>query len=275
MSNFIIKNGTIIDVENGGTYVGSIEIEQNTVKRIFKSLDELPEGVETIDAEGKYIIPGLIDMHCHINERFAPHFVASGVTTIRNTAGNVFLLKNLIEKPVDAPTPRIYASDRMIDGTPGQWGPTSFGNLVTDDPELARKEVRRQAEIGAKFVKLYGWIKRDVMAAAVDEAKKYNLEVSIDSEVTGMSTGHPVRCIRNKMTRQYLELERNGADFMELEKLTLGSLRNAVIEGDVVTGTVMAGQIAGLIKEEKSCKEIVEEIMSQAEAVVNAVAKRF
>ena len=180
MSNFIIKNGTIIDVENGGSYVGSIEVEQNTVKRIFISDDVLPEGVETIDAEGKYIIPGLIDMHCHINERFAPHFVASGVTTIRNTAGNVFLLKNLIEKPVDAPTPRIYASDRMIDGTPGQWGPTSFGNLVTDDPELARKEVRRQAEIGAKFVKLYGWIKRDVMAAAVDEAKKYNLEVSID-----------------------------------------------------------------------------------------------
>ena len=180
MSNFIIKNGTIIDVENGGTYVGSIEIEQNTVKRIFKSLDELPQGVETIDAEGKYIIPGLIDMHCHINERFAPHFVASGVTTIRNTAGNVFLLKKLIEQPVDAPTPRIYASDRMIDGTPGQWGPTSFGNLVTDDPELARKEVRRQAEIGAKFVKLYGWIKKDVMAADVNEAKKYNLEVAID-----------------------------------------------------------------------------------------------
>ena len=180
MSIFIIKNGTIIDVENGGSYVGSIEIEQNTVKRIFKSVDELPEGVETIDAEGKYIIPGLIDMHCHINERFAPHFVASGVTTIRNTAGNVFLLKKLIDQPVDAPTPRIYASDRMIDGSPGQWGPTSYGALVTDDPELARKEVRRQAEVGAKFVKLYGWIKKDVMAAAVDEAKKYNLEVAID-----------------------------------------------------------------------------------------------
>ena len=176
----MIKNGTIIDVENGRTYVGSIEIEQNTVKRIFKSDDVLPDGVKTVSAEGKYIIPGLIDMHCHINERFAPHFVASGVTTIRNTAGNVFLLKKLIEQPVDAPTPRIYASDRMIDGSPGQWGPTSFGNLVTDDPELAREEVRRQAEIGAKFVKIYGWIKRDVLAAAVDEAKKYNLEVSID-----------------------------------------------------------------------------------------------
>lgn len=182
MSNFIIKSGTIIDVENGGTYVGSIEVERNTVKRIFKSDEVLPEGVDIVGAEGKYIIPGLIDMHCHINERFAPHFVASGVTTIRNTAGNVLLLKNLIEKPDDAPTPRIYASDRMIDGTPGQWGPTSYGNFVTDEPEEARKEVRRQVEVGAKFVKLYGWIKREVMAAAVDEAKKYNLEVAIDLE---------------------------------------------------------------------------------------------
>ena len=180
MNNIIIKNGTIIDVENGGTYVGSIEVEGNKVKRIYKRDDVLPVGIHTVDAEGKYVIPGLIDMHCHINERFAPHFVASGVTTIRNTAGNVNLLSKLIDQPDDAPVPRIYTSDRMIDGTPGQWGPTSYGALVTDDPEEARKEVRRQVEVGAKFVKLYGWIKKDVMAAAVDEAKKYNLEVAID-----------------------------------------------------------------------------------------------
>ena len=70
--------------------------------------------------------------------------------------------------------------------------------------------------------------------------------------------------------QQYLELEKSGADFMELEKLTLGSLRNAVMDGDVVNGTVMAGQIAGLIKEEKSCKEILEEIITEAKAVVDA-----
>lgn len=105
--------------------------------------------------------------------------------------------------------------------------------------------------------------------------KKVIKASDIDSEVTGLSTGHPVRCIRNKMTRQYLELEKSGADFMELEKLTLGSLRNAVIEGDVVTGTVMAGQIAGLIKEEKSCKEIVEEIMAQANATIKTAGSRF
>lgn len=90
----------------------------------------------------------------------------------------------------------------------------------------------------------------------------------IDSEVTGRSTGHPVRSIRNKMTREYLRLEKEGASFEVLEHLTLGSLRNAVMDGDVVNGTVMAGQIAGLIKEEKSCKDIVESITAQAERLL-------
>lgn len=91
----------------------------------------------------------------------------------------------------------------------------------------------------------------------------------IDSEVTGMSTGHPVRSIRNKMTREYLKLEQSGADFMELEKLTLGSLRNAVMDGDVVNGTVMAGQIAGLVSKVQPCKEMIEEIMQEAKALLH------
>jgi len=190
MREFIIKNGTIIDVENGGTFVGAIEVADNKVIRVYQQGEELPTGVETVDVEGKYIIPGLIDMHCHISEKYAPHFVASGVTTVRNTAGNVLLLNKLIQKPDSAPTPRVYASDRMIDGTPGQWGPTSYGNFVTDEPDEARKEVRRQVEVGAKFIKLYGWIKKEVMEAAVDEAKKYDLEVAIDlinsKEVTAL-----------------------------------------------------------------------------------------
>lgn len=90
----------------------------------------------------------------------------------------------------------------------------------------------------------------------------------IDSTVTGTSTGHPVRCLKNKMSKEYLRLEKEGADFMELEKLTLGSLRKAVIEGDVTNGTLMAGQIAGMVKEEMSCKDIIAEIMEQAKRLL-------
>ncbi|MDR2888752.1 MAG: enoyl-[acyl-carrier-protein] reductase FabK [Lachnospiraceae bacterium] len=86
----------------------------------------------------------------------------------------------------------------------------------------------------------------------------------IDSVVTGRSTGHPVRVLRNKMTREYLKMEKEGASFEELEQLTLGSLRKSVIDGDVIEGTLMAGQIAGLVKKEQSCSEIIDEIMDQA-----------
>lgn len=86
----------------------------------------------------------------------------------------------------------------------------------------------------------------------------------IDSEVTGMSTGHPVRQIRNQMSREYLRLEKEGAGLEELEHLTLGSLRKAVMDGDVVNGTLMAGQIAGLVKKEQTCKEMIDEIMQEA-----------
>jgi enoyl-[acyl-carrier protein] reductase II len=83
----------------------------------------------------------------------------------------------------------------------------------------------------------------------------------IDSEVTGMSTGHPIRVLRNKMTRQYLKLEKEGAPFEELEKMTLGALRKAVVDGDTVYGSVMAGQSAGLVKKEETCKEIIEDVV--------------
>ena len=90
----------------------------------------------------------------------------------------------------------------------------------------------------------------------------------IDSEVTGMSTGHPIRVLRNQMTRDYLKLEKEGASFEELEQLTLGSLRKAVIEGDAVHGSLMAGQSAGLVKKEQTCQEIIEEVVTDARALL-------
>lgn len=93
----------------------------------------------------------------------------------------------------------------------------------------------------------------------------------IDSEVTGMSHGHPIRQLRNTMTKEYLRMEKDGVPFEELEKLALGSLRKAVMDGDVTNGTVMAGQIAGMIKAEQSCAEILNEIMRDAKALLQQV----
>ena len=117
-------------------------------------------------------------------------------------------------------------------------------------------------QIGTRFIVATESIVHENYKQKVIKAK------DIDSEVTGMSMGHPVRCIRNKMTKEYLRMESEGATLEELELMTLGSLRKAVIDGDVVDGTIMAGQSAGLVKKEQSCKEIMEEIMAQANALL-------
>ena len=91
----------------------------------------------------------------------------------------------------------------------------------------------------------------------------------IDSEVTGMANGHPIRVLRNQMTKAYLKMEKEGASLEELEKMTLGSLRKAAVEGDVTSGSVMAGQISGLIKKEETCKEIILDVMQGARQAMN------
>lgn len=90
----------------------------------------------------------------------------------------------------------------------------------------------------------------------------------IDTVVTGRSTGHPIRCIRNKMTREYLAGEKAGLGFEELETLTIGGLRKAVQEGNVDQGSLMAGQIAGMVNKEQTCQEMIEEIMAEAEKLL-------
>ena len=119
--------------------------------------------------------------------------------------------------------------------------------------------------LGAKAVQMGT---RFVVAdeSIVSEAYKDRIIAAkdIDSAVTGRSHGHPVRSLRNAMTREYSKLEAEGKSFEELEYLTLGTLRKAVMEGDIVHGTVMAGQIAGLVSKKQSAKEIIDEIMSEA-----------
>jgi enoyl-[acyl-carrier protein] reductase II len=117
-------------------------------------------------------------------------------------------------------------------------------------------------QMGTRFVTAKECIVHENYKEKVVRAK------DIDSEVTGRSTGHPIRVLRNKMTREYLKLEQQGATLEELERLTLGALRKAVVEGDVAYGSVMAGQIAGLVKSEDSCADIIREIMTGAEELL-------
>ncbi len=91
----------------------------------------------------------------------------------------------------------------------------------------------------------------------------------IGTAVTGRSTGHPVRTLRNQMTKEYLKREKEGCSFEELEEMTIGSLRRAVQEGDTKNGSMMAGQIAGLISRKQTCGEMIQEIAQQAEELLS------
>ncbi len=92
----------------------------------------------------------------------------------------------------------------------------------------------------------------------------------IDSRVTGRSGGHPVRCLKNPLVAELLELEKKGATFEEMESITIGSLRKAVKDGDVKGGSFMAGQIAGLVNKIQPAREIIAEMFAEYEAIVAA-----
>lgn len=87
----------------------------------------------------------------------------------------------------------------------------------------------------------------------------------IDSKVTGRSCGHPVRTLRNQMTKLYLQKEKEGGSFEELEALTLGGLKKAVVEGDVKNGSLMAGQSAGLVTEKMTCEMLIRKLVKGTE----------
>ena len=92
-----------------------------------------------------------------------------------------------------------------------------------------------------------------------------------DTTVTGRIAGTPVRILKNKMARTYLAREKAGADKMELEEFTLGSLRRAVLDGDTETGSLMAGQVAGMLHEIRPLRVIFETLLAGADSTLAAL----
>ena len=122
-------------------------------------------------------------------------------------------------------------------------------------------------QVGTRFVVAKESNAHDNFKQAIIKAK------DIDTVITGQITGHPVRVLRNKLTREYLQAEKEETskeqpDFARLEQMAKGALRRAVVEGDKDRGSMMAGQIAGLIQKEQTCAEILEEYMKECKEVI-------
>jgi len=120
---------------------------------------------------------------------------------------------------------------------------------------------------------------RFAVCAESNAHNKYKMEIlgakDRDTVVTGRPTGHPVRCIRNKLTKRFEEMERVNVSAEELEKLGAGKLKAAVVDGDTEWGSVMAGQSAALIKEVKTAREIIKEMFDGAEGVLGQIKKNL
>ena len=89
--------------------------------------------------------------------------------------------------------------------------------------------------------------------------------------VTGRTLGHPARVIHNKLTRKYLEMEAQGAPAEELEKLGVGSLHRATHEGDVENGSVMIGEISGMLSDIKPVQKIIEDIVAGLPSTIETI----
>ena len=93
----------------------------------------------------------------------------------------------------------------------------------------------------------------------------------IDTVVTGRVTGHPVQVLKNKLANEFLKLERQNADIEEIEALGRGALAKAVKEGDADWGSLMSGQIAGMVNKKQTASEIIEEMFAQYNEIINGI----
>lgn len=122
-------------------------------------------------------------------------------------------------------------------------------------------------QVGTRFICAEECIAHDNYKAAVLKARDR------DAVVSGRSTGHPVRCLRNKLWKEFTELEKKGTDLAELERLGAGKYYAAAIQGDVEGGSILAGESAGMVSRIQPAGEIVRELFTHARGHINRLGE--
>lgn len=176
--SLLIQNVNVIDVTGGDTQTNrSVLISDGRIERIVDTARfEIPENVVALDATGKYLIPGLWDMHVHAYDyEYLPLFIVNGITGTRQMWGNEIHYEwRERENTQEHIGPKTIVASDIIDGNPKNW---PFSIEVTDESE-ARELVRHYQEKGADFIKVYDKLSRDVYLAIADESKKVGLPIA-------------------------------------------------------------------------------------------------
>ncbi|MDO7904803.1 amidohydrolase family protein [Paenibacillus sp. JX-17] len=176
----VIQHATIVDVKSGKlTKDQTITITDNKISHIGSSDEtDIPDYAKVRDAKGQYVIPGLWDMHVHLEENYKnafPLLLANGVTGVREMGAafkNIDQWNTSIQAGMVAP--RLLYAGMTLNGGPADDAP-HMRYLKTE--EEAREAVRLNAEKGASHIKVYSWLPRPLFLAVMDEAKKFNLPV--------------------------------------------------------------------------------------------------
>jgi imidazolonepropionase-like amidohydrolase len=177
----VIKNVSVVDVK-AGKVIGNttVIIEDHRIKSVGIKLP-MPKNAITIDGKGKYVIPGLWDMHVHMlidgYTQFLPLFVANGVTGVRDMGGTLSFekireVKDSIQNG-ELTGPRIVMTGRLLDGP----GNTSWVGVAIHTPEEGREAVKDHKKAGADFIKVYNLLSKESYIAIMDEAKKQGIPV--------------------------------------------------------------------------------------------------
>lgn len=179
-ADVVIQNIGVIDVKTGNIMQSAdVIIIKDKIHSISKARKSSAyDAKQLIDGTGKFLIPGLWDMHTHTwnnYEKFFPMQLANGVTGIREMWGNLDAVKKIKQGLADGSIegPMIISAGAIIDGKPPTWGSSD----IAETPEQGREFVRKQKQAGADFIKVYFNLKRDVFLAIADEAAKQNLPV--------------------------------------------------------------------------------------------------
>ncbi|MCF2663939.1 nitronate monooxygenase [Oscillibacter valericigenes] len=212
--------------------------------------------------------------------QYIPAWKEAGVTVIPVVAASI-LAKRLVRAGADA----IIAEGMESGGHVGEMTTIALVPQVIDAvdvPVIAAggiadgRQVAAAFALGACGIQVGTCLLASVECPIHDNYKQAILKAKdSDTTVTGRSIGGPVRVLKNKMAREYLALEKRGATLEELEHITLGGLRRAVFDGDMDRGSVMSGQVAGMLHEIKPLRQIFEELYSGGRAVLEATDRAW
>ena len=208
--------------------------------------------------------------------KYVAKWKEAGITIIPVVAAAV-LAKHLAKTGVDA----IIAEGTESGGHVGEMATMALVPQVVDAVDLPviaaggiadGRQMAAAFALGACGVQIGTCLLTSTECPIHENYKKALLKAKdSDTIVTGRIGGTPVRVLKNKMTREYVRLEKEGADKMELEKYTLGSLRRAVFDGDTDTGSLMAGQVAGMLHDVRPVAEILDEMWNGAKKRISEI----